>query len=244
MNKLWILTKGELSRLNKYRVTTVSLAVAIMWLVLLLFIEDEGILTQLLPFILMVDATIMSVMFIGSVMFFEKTEQTISTLLVTPTTYHEQILSKAIANTVHMFFSSLLIILVFYFVRGIEVNFVYIIIGLLVSIFSHSLLGFVFSYHAKDFTSLLMIIMVYGMVVTIPVALFQFGILLKGTFWRYVLLLSPTQASTYLIEAGLSNDIQLETVLSLIILVMLSVLGYAFYIYPKYKHYAVKQSGV
>ena len=71
---------------------------------MLFFIEDDAILNQMLPFILMVDATMMSVLFVGSIMFFEKSEQTISTILVTPTTYHEQILSKAIANTVHMLF--------------------------------------------------------------------------------------------------------------------------------------------
>lgn len=244
MRRLLFLTKGELIRLKKYKVTTISILVAFIWFLVLFFIEDDAILNQMLPFILMVDATMMSVLFVGSIMFFEKSEQTISTILVTPTTYHEQILSKAIANTIHMLFSSLLVVLVFYFVRGIEVNFLFLLLGLLISIFSHSLLGFVFSYHAKDFTSMLMMVMTYSFIFTIPSALFQFGILFKADFWRYVLLISPTQASTYMIESGLVKDFKLEAGLSFGILITLTVLGYFFYIYPKYKHYAVKQSGV
>ena len=122
-------------------------------------------------------------------------------------------------------------------------NFLFLLLGLLISIFSHSLLGFVFSYHAKDFTSMLMMVMTYSFIFTIPSALFQFGILFKADFWRYVLLISPTQASTYMIESGLVKDFKLEAGLSFGILITLTVLGYFFYIYPKYKHYAVKQSG-
>jgi fluoroquinolone transport system permease protein len=91
---------------------------------------------------------------------------------------------------------------------------------------------------------MLMMVMTYSFIFTIPSALFQFGILFKADFWRYVLLISPTQASTYVIESGLVKDFKLEAGLSFGILITLTVLGYFFYIYPKYKHYAVKQSGV
>ena len=39
--------------------------------------------------IILIDSTLMSVMYIGAVTYFEKTESTISTLLVTPITNHE-----------------------------------------------------------------------------------------------------------------------------------------------------------
>lgn len=244
MRRLLFLTKGELIRLNKYKVTTISILVAFIWFLVLFFIEDDAILNQMLPFILMVDATMMSVLFVGSIMFFEKSEQTISTILVTPTTYHEQILSKAIANTIHMLFSSLLVVLVFYFARGIEVNIFWLLLGLVISIFSHSLLGFFFSYHAKDFTSMLMMVMMYSFIFTIPSALFQFKIFFVEDFWKYVLLISPTQAANYMIESGFIENIKLEGILAFVIFITLTILGYFFYIYPKYKHYAVKQSGV
>lgn len=238
------LIKGELLRLNKYRVTTVSLLVAFVWGLVLYFIDDMDILEQMLPMIIMIDATMMSVIFIGSIMFFEKSEQTISTLLVTPTSTDEQILSKVIANTIHMLASSLLIILVFYFVKGVTVNFFWMIPILIVCIAFHSLLGYVFSYHSKDFTSMLLGVMMFIIFLSIPSILHQFNILFKGDFWRYALLITPAQASAELIALGFGGEFTLASAISLGWLLLAGTLGYIFYIKPAYKAYAVRQGGI
>ncbi len=238
------LIKGELLRLNKYRVTTVSLLVAFVWGLVLYFIDDMDILEQMLPMIIMIDATMMSVIFIGSIMFFEKSEQTISTLLVTPTSTDEQILSKVIANTIHMLASSLLIILVFYFVKGVTVNFFWMIPILIVCIAFHSLLGYLFSYHSKDFTSMLLGVMMFVLFLSIPSILHQFNILFKGDFWRYALLITPAQASAELIALGFGGAFTVASAISLGWLLLAGILGYVFYIKPAYKAYAVRQGGI
>jgi fluoroquinolone transport system permease protein len=242
--RMAFLIKGELLRLNKYRVTTVSLLVAFVWGLVLYFIDDMDILEQMLPMIIMIDATMMSVIFIGSIMFFEKSEQTISTLLVTPTSTDEQILSKVIANTIHMLASSLLIILVFYFVKGVTVNFFWMIPILIVCIAFHSLLGYVFSYHSKDFTSMLLGVMMFVIFLSIPSILHQFNILFKGDFWRYALLITPAQASAELIALGFGGTFTLASAISLVWLLLAGILGYTFYIKPAYKAYAVRQGGI
>lgn len=242
--RMAFLIKGELLRLNKYRVTTVSLLVAFVWGLVLYFIDDMNILEQMLPMIIMIDATMMSVIFIGSIMFFEKSEQTISTLLVTPTSTDEQILSKVIANTIHMLASSLLIILVFYFVKGVTVNFFWMIPILIVCIAFHSLLGYVFSYHSKDFTSMLLGVMMFVIFLSIPSILHQFNILFKGDFWRYALLITPAQASAELIALGFGGAFTVASAISLGWLLLAGILGYVFYIKPAYKAYAVRQGGI
>ncbi|MCV2232790.1 ABC transporter permease [Paracholeplasma manati] len=242
--RMAFLIKGELLRLNKYRVTTVSLLVAFVWGLVLYFIDDMDILEQMLPMIIMIDATMMSVIFIGSIMFFEKSEQTISTLLVTPTSTDEQILSKVIANTIHMLLSSMLIILVFYFVKGVTVNFFWMIPILIISIAFHSLLGYVFSYHSKDFTSMLLGVMMFIIFLSIPSILHQFNILFKGDFWRYALLITPAQASAELIALGFGGAFTLASAISLVWLIVAGTLGYLFYIKPAYKAYAVRQGGI
>lgn len=242
--RMAFLIKGELLRLNKYRVTTVSLLVAFVWGLVLYFIDDMDILEQMLPMIIMIDATMMSVIFIGSIMFFEKSEQTISTLLVTPTSTDEQILSKVIANTIHMLASSLLIILVFYFVKGVTVNFFWMIPILIVCIAFHSLLGYVFSYHSKDFTSMLLGVMMFVIFLSIPSILHQFNILFKGDFWRYALLITPAQASAELIALGFGGAFTVASAISLVWLLLSGILGYVFYIKPAYKAYAVRQGGI
>ncbi|MCR3905620.1 MAG: ABC transporter permease [Tenericutes bacterium] len=244
MSRFLILVKGELQRLNKYNVTTISFVVALLWFLLLYFIDDMDILATMLPFVIIVDATMMSIIFIGTVMFYEKTESTFSTMLVTPVSNQELILSKAVANTIHNLFSSILIILVFHFVKGVEVNWVFIIIALVLSIFFHSLLGFVFSFHSKDFTSMLVGVMIYSFVFLIPSALNFFGLIFKGAVWEHILLIAPTQSATKLIEVGFGADISAKAIIAFVLLLGGSILGYKYYILPKFKTYAVKQSGV
>jgi fluoroquinolone transport system permease protein len=186
----------------------------------------------------------LAVIFIGAIMFFEKTESTISTMLVTPVKSSELILSKAISNTIHTTLSTLLIIIVFYFVKDIEVVWYIVIPALVISVFFHSLLGFVFSFHTKDFTSLLVWVMLYSFVFIIPTALHFFNIFFKGDIWGYILLITPSQAALKLIEAGFGAEIGIEFFISLVVLIAGSILGYLFYVLPKFKEYAVKQSGV
>lgn len=244
MNKLLILTKGELMRLHKYKVTHVSIALLVIWFLLLYFIEDQIVLSQLLPFIVMVDATMMSILFVGSILFFEKSEQTLSTMLVTPTNTHIKILSKVIANTIQMILSSLALVTIFYFIKGVEVRFLSITLLLTIAIFSHSLIGFFFSYLSKSFTSMLMLVMAYSFLFMIPSALFQFNILFQGEIWRYILLISPTQSITYLIAFGLGQPFEMITLIAMLWMLVLTFLLYQFIVYPMYKVYAVKQSGV
>ena len=244
MNKLLMLTKGELIRLHKYKVTHVSIALLVVWALLLYFIDDQVVLSQLLPFIVMIDATMMSILFVGSMLFFEKSEQTLSTILVTPTSTDVKILSKVIANTIQMILSSLALVTIFYFLKGIEVRFVSIALLLMLAIFSHSLIGFLFAYVSKSFTSMLMLVMAYSFLFMIPSALFQFNILFQGEIWRYILLISPTQSITYLIEFGLGKPFETITMIAIVWMVLFTFLLYRFVIYPMYKIYAVKQSGV
>lgn len=244
MNKLLLLIKGELQRLNKYNVTIISFVVAIIWFLLLYFIDDIDVLSRMLPFIIVVDATMMSILYVGAMMFFEKTEFTISTMLVTPVSHRDMILSKVIANTIHTLFSSMLIILVFFFLKNVEVNWFLIILALVLSVSFHSLLGFIFSYKTKDFTAMLVGVMIFSFVFLIPPSLYFFKILLKGEIWEYILIILPTQSAINLIEAGFGSPITLKFYLSLIILSLGGFLLFQFYVLPKFKDYAVRQSGV
>lgn len=243
-NHLLILIKGELQRLNKYNVTTISFVVALLWFLMLIFIDDVGLLEKLLPMVILMDASMMSILFIGAIMFFEKTESTFSTMLVTPVSNRDLIISKAIANTVHTVLTSLLIVVIFYFVRDIQVNWWLIVLALVVSVFFHSLLGFVFSFHAKDFTSMLVGAMSYIILFSTPSILNSFNVVFKGEVWEYVLLIFPTQAAIKLIEVGFGAPVELKFYISLAVFLIIGTLGYFYYILPKFKEYAVKQSGV
>jgi fluoroquinolone transport system permease protein len=138
----------------------------------------------------------------------------------------------------------MLVVVVFYFVRDVEVHWLLIILALVVSVFFHSLLGFFFSFFAKDFTGMLVGVMSYAFLVMIPSILNSFDVAFKGEVWEYILLILPTQATIKLIEVGFGAPIEAKFYISLALLLVIGTLGYFFYILPKFKAYAVKQSGV
>ena len=87
-------------------------------------------------------------------------------------------------------------------------------------------------------------VMMYSFVFLIPPTLNLFNILFKGEVWEHVLLILPTQAAIKLIEVGFGAEIELKFYISLGVILFGGLALYKFYILPKFKDYAIKQSGV
>ena len=246
LSRLLALVKGELVRLNKYGVTAISFLVAIMWGLVLYFVEGN-VFASMLPFILLVDATMMSVMYIGSVMFFEKNESTISTMLVTPSTNSELVLSKVIANTIHNILSSALIIIVFYFIKDVQLNWFLMFLGIILVTAFHTIAGLLLAYYQKNFSGMLVNIMILAFGLMVPTALYEFGVL-TGDAWQYILLINPLQAGAEMIGGGFDGYFAAQDnwiyYFSLGYMLIGSILVYRFLVLPKFHDYAIKQSGV
>ncbi|XMB72531.1 ABC transporter permease [Mycoplasmatota bacterium WC30] len=242
-NRVWILVKGELSRLHKYNVTSISFFVAILWGLVLYFL-DTDIFNKVLPLILLVDASMMSIMYIGSVMFFEKSESTISTMLVTPTTNSELVLSKVIANIIHNMLSSTLIIIAFIFIKDVQLNYFLLFLGIFAATAFHTILGLFMAYYQKNFTGMLINIMAIVFIMMIPTVLYELNVL-KAAFWEYLLLINPMQAAAEVLNAGFKGyEFNWIYFVSLAYMLVGAVLIYVFVALPKFKKYAIKQSGV
>lgn len=230
-----------------------SILVAFIWGIVLFLIGDS-VLVNILPFVLLLDATIMSLMYIGAEMYFEKSESTISTMLVTPVTNNELVLSKAFANTIHNLISSLLIVFVFYmanelnYINGLGLHLLLLLVGITVTTMSFTIFGLVLSYYQKDFTDMLVDMFIIVIVLMIPSILLMFGII-SGEFWENVLLINPLQAAQEIIKIGIHPDsstvtISYKYVISLIYILFSGIAVYKFLAIPKFQDYAIKQSGV
>jgi len=242
-NRLVLLIKGELQRLHKYNFTSISVIVAFIWGVILFFL-DSDMLGNVLPFVLMLDATMMAVMYVGAVMYFEKSESTISTLLVTPITNGELILSKVISYTLHNLLSAVLLIVTFVVFKDVKLSYFLIIFGIILTTSFFTVSGIVLSYFQKDFTGMLLQIMILSFILFIPSTLFLFGVL-KGDIWEYILLFNPIQAATEVIGGGFkSYEFTYKYYFSIAYLLVGGILLYKFYALPKFQSYAIKQSGV
>lgn len=243
MNRLGVLIAGELERLHKYNITTISFVVAIMWGAMLYFIGDD-LLPQLLPMVLLIDATMMALMFVGAIMYFEKSESTISTLLVTPVTKNELLLAKVISNTIHNLFSSGLIIIAFSLLSDIKINYLVIIVAIVVATCIHTIIGICLSYTTKDFTRLLMRVISFAFILMLPSILLFFNVL-EGNFWEILNMFNPVNAALELIQPSFNGaSLEWEFWFSLGYLILGGALLYRFYALPKFQEYAVRQSGV
>lgn len=243
LNRVWTLVKGELLRLHKYNVLSISILVAFIWGVVLFFLDME-ILGAVLPMVLIVDATMMSIMYIGSVMFFEKNESTISTMLVTPASNAELVLSKVLANTINNLFSSILIIIVFVAIRDVQLNYFLMFVGIVLATAFHTILGFYMAYYQKNFTGMLVNIMIFAFALMVPTVLFELNVI-RGDWIQYVLLINPIQAGAEVINGGFKSYVfEWQYYYSLGYLLIGMILLYRFLVLPKFHDYSVKQSGV
>lgn len=241
--KLIVLIQGELTRLHKYNLTTISVVVAVMWGAILYFLEDD-LLAQLLPMVLLLDATMMALMYVGAIMYFEKSESTISTLLVTPVSNMDLLLSKVIANTLHNIFSSALIIIAFTFLSDIVINYFLVALAIIISTSVHTIIGICMSYTTKDFTRLLMRVISFAFILMIPTLLIHFDIL-EGDLFEIINLINPINAALELFVGSFNNaEITWKYYVSFIYLLVGAPLLYKYYALPKFKEYAVRQSGV
>lgn len=243
MSNLILLVKGELQRLQKYNVTLMSLIVAVIWSGILFFIDDMLLFQTLLPFVIMLDVTLMSVMYTGAVMYYEKSENTMFSLLVTPVTHASLIVSKVIANVIHQTISTGLVIVVFVFIKGIEVSFLIVLIMML-SIALHTLIGFVFTYTAKDFTSMLTNFMFVMIVVVTPTLLISLNIISSTNWVNYLLLLSPVEQASNMIQGVMSKSYHDRFIISAILSLIYVFVMYRWYVLPKFSNYVQKGSGV
>lgn len=243
MKQIIKLVKGELQRLQKYNVTLMSFIVALIWVALLYFIDDPAIFGLLLPLVVILDVTMMSIMYTGAVMYYEKSENTMFSILVTPVSHQEIIFSKVIANMIHQTISTSLVIIAFILIKDVSVSFS-IFISMILAIGFHTLLGFVFTYTAKDFTSMLTNFMFVMIILATPTILIFMNVFEVSTFLSYLLLISPIEQVTVIISSAFSNTYDLSFFISIFLMVLYSIVLYQVYILPKFSSYVQKGSGV
>lgn len=244
MNNFKNLFLGEIQRMKKYNVLAASFAAALIWIGILHFIEITD-LTELFPMFIFIDATSMSMIMIGVTMFFEKQEGVLKTLFVSPINKFEYILAKTFANiTTNLITLTLLYVYAKVF-KEINVNIIGLIFAVILIAIFHSLFGFILTFYSKDFTDMLMGMMKYVFIFTLPVILEVLNIF-KGKFGdvlSVILYFIPTKASMLLLQATSGEFKTWEVAIALIYLFIASLLIYWF-VSKKFDEFAIKESGV
>jgi len=232
---------GEIQRMWKYNIMAASLLVALIWIGVLHFTGLQDV-SRIFPLLIYLDATSMSMLFVGVKMFFEKQEGTFKTLLVSPISKAEYILSKTSANIFSNIETLLFLYLYAKLFKNIDVNILGLLGGVVLIAFFHSLIGFILTYYSKDFTELLMGMMKYAFIFMVPVLFEQVGIIQVEVIKKLLYAL-PTKVSMLLLQASTGNIASRDIYFSVAYLLLASVLAYLV-VSRKFDEFAVREGGV
>lgn len=239
MSNLGYLIKGEFQRLIKYKIFQVGFAVSMLWILMLFLIGKEAAKT-FVPIFIFMDISMMTVLLIGASLFYERQENTLKTLLITPVKLSHVIFSKMLSAIYIAFQSTVMIALVAYFIFAVDIRLFYLFLFSIFISCAHAMIGFLFAVWLKDFTSLLAAIMLYMVLFAFPSIFYAFDIL--GDIWEIILIFSPTHASLLLID--FTFDVEVRVILIVISVLYLSVISYflgRYLVFPKYVEKAIKE---
>lgn len=241
MTRLSVLVKGEFLRLNKYNLFAANFVVLLMWVVLVYFLEGEYLL-RFVPLIFFMDSIMMTILLVGATMFYEKKEHTVNSVMVTPVTEDEYLISKIIVNVLNSLITIAFISVALYVVKEVTFNYLLVIPAVLMVTIFHTLVGIRLSYSSKDFTSLLINYMIYVFVFVLPPLFAAFGIIGENISRFFIIL--PPEASNILINSGFTEIELWRLIFGYGYLALLSVFMYFFMVKPKFNEYLMKETGV
>lgn len=241
MTSLPTLVKGEFQRLNKYNLFTANFVVLLFWLLLAYFLEGEALL-QFIPLIFFMDSIMMTILLVGATLFYEKKEHTINSIMVTPVTEDEYLLSKIIVNAINSLITVAFISIAVYIIKEVTFNYLLVIPAVITVTVLHTIIGIRLSYSAKDFTSHLINYMLYVFIFVMPPMFALLGVIGEQVARFFILL--PPEASSILINAAFRETELWKILFGYAYLAILSVLLYFTMVKPKFNEYLMKETGV
>ncbi len=239
MNSLMVLLQAEFKRLAKYNIIQVSLGVTVLWLAVL-FLIGQNEAGAFIPLFIFMDVSLMTMLLIGAGLFYERQENTLKTLMVTPASTAGIIASKIVSAVYIALQSTILIALAGHFFFDATINFFALIPLVVLVAISHAVIGYLVAMYVKDFTSMLAMLMLYMFVFAFPSIFYAIDMI--GGVWETLLIVSPSHAAMILIDFSFgAEETMTLVVVGVVYLSLLSILLMRFFVYPKYIETAIKE---
>lgn len=235
------LVKHEWIRLIKYNLLIASIVVAFIWVIASVFLSPQELM-MFLPTIFLLEASAMTALLIGAEMFYEKKEHTISSMLISPMSSVDYMISKVIAHTLNTLLVFALMIAGFMFTIDLSINVLTLLLGTMVVACFYVGMGLLLSYFSQDFTSLLVNYMIMMMLFLVPSILIMAGLLPESLleFTRYI----PSEISLRLMSLSLGEVDWNQALIDLVITLLASVVLYRIILIPRFKSFASEHLGV
>ncbi|MGI6213844.1 MAG: hypothetical protein ACOYIQ_04780 [Christensenellales bacterium] len=237
MNNIVKLIKGEVIRLYKYKILVVGSAVSLLWALILGLIPKENA-VSLLPILLFMDASVMSILLLAASFYLEKQEGSLKTLLVTTVGVGDILIAKVAASLINGLISGVIVAVSAMIIHKIQINLLLLFCYLLIVVAAHSAIGFVIILFCKDFGSVIVFYALFALVAIIPSFLLSLGVIPRK--FNDILLFSPSHSGQVLINSVVAEVKVYQIAVAIAYLLILTAILYRFVVYKKFKQYAVE----
>jgi fluoroquinolone transport system permease protein len=236
------LVAGDWQRFRKYNLLTANLLLLTVW-VLATLAMDKHQLAQFIPFIFLMDATVMNMGLIGTAIFYEKQEHTINAIVTSPVSDDEYLAAKVTTAILSSLVTLVFVTIAIWLLKGVTfTQWAYLPPAIIVTAGLHAMLGIALTYRAKDFTAIMLRSVVYMFVIWLPAVFTLFG-LIPEHLVAYLLFLPPVYAAR-LLTAGVSTVAGWQLVFGYLYLLLLCTVVYAGVVRPGLQRYVIREIGV
>jgi fluoroquinolone transport system permease protein len=233
MNELLAMLKWEFILQSRYRIIYIAFGSVILYYLML---EALPILNsvEMSTTFLFFDPMLIGIMFVGALVLFEKTENTLQALVVTPMKTNTYFLSKIISLTILSLLTGTLFLLL---TQGIDFSVPHYLIGVALTSILLILIGFIFVSRCQSLNEYLLMIMLSFVVLFLPPLLHTSGIYENPLFYLW-----PTQASFIMMKGTFTEISVIDTAYAASYLIIWIVL--CFYLAKKAFYKYIVQGGM
>jgi len=203
MSNLKNMLKWEFTLLSRYKIIHISILSVILYFLTTQAIPDmnKPIFHTMLLFF---DPAIIGIMFVGALVLFEKSENVLQALIITPMKVDDYILSKITSLTILSIISAAIFVSLLNIFSYIDFNIIFLVLGIILTSILLILLGFIIVSRVNSINEYLL-----AMIIAFLVLLFPPMLHLSGIYENIIFYLWPTQAS-FILFTGVFNASSLE----------------------------------
>lgn len=228
---------GEIKRLIKYKIFFFGILVSMIWAVIIALADLEAVL-GLMPFLVLMDAGMMSIILLGASFYYEKQEGTMQSIIVTPIRLSTHILVKVLAMVTMGLISFVVVIGTSLIFHNFSIQLLPFALYVVVAVSAHSAIGYVLILYSRDFLAMLVKYMGVVIIFMLPMLLVQLDVISGNV--EFIGLLSPTYAAQILFQSTIATKDPWTIVFSLCYLALIPAVLYPLVIMKRYEIVAME----
>ncbi len=204
MSNLKNMLRWEMLLLARYKIIHISILSVFLYFLTTQAVSSLKDQTQVHSVLLFFDPALIGIMFVGALVLFEKSENVLQALVITPMNTDDYLLSKIISLTTLSIISATFFMILMIIFNETSFNVFYLIAGIVLTSVMLILIGFILVSRVNSINGYLLGMVIGFLSLTFPPLLQLFGLFESPIFYLW-----PTQAS-FVIFDGVFESASLE----------------------------------